>query len=103
MVYTYTGWLEFEKKLTGLSDFDEAIVKFKRRFIGRAVECAVDGHGRILIPPPHRAYAGITRHVVWSGALDFAELWDKERFEEMDRDDVIDIRAMREALVKQGF
>ena len=103
LVYTYTGWLEFEKKLAALSDFDKHTVGFKRRFIGRAVECVVDGHGRILIPPPHRTYAGISRHVVWSGALDFAELWDKARFDEMDRDDVANIEKMREALVRQGL
>ena len=79
-VYTYSEWRRFEEKLADLPSFDPSVVQIKRFYVGGAVESAVDGHGRILIPAPLREYAGISRSVVWCGMVSYVELWDEERW-----------------------
>ena len=79
-VYPYNGWLEFEKKIAGLPSFDPSVIQIKRLYVSGAVECNVDGHGRILLPPVLREYAGVNREVVWSGMVDYVELWDQQRW-----------------------
>jgi MraZ protein len=86
VAYPYSGWSEFEKKLGSRPTFDPAIVQIKRLYVASAVECPVDSHGRILIPPVLREYAGISREVVWSGMVDFVEIWDQGRWKEAFRD-----------------
>ncbi len=105
VAYTYTDWIEFEKKLAEKPGFDEDIVRFKRRFVSSAVDCAVDGHGRILIPPTLRKYAGIAKKVVWSAMLDKVELWDADRLAEFEThdNDPAEIARMREAVTRHGL
>ena len=80
-MYPYTRFLEFEKKLNSLPSFNPAISLLKRLTISGAVECRLDSHGRVLVPPTLRAHAGIEKDVLWSGMSDHAELWDVRRFE----------------------
>ena len=51
VVYPYSGWCEFEKKIAGLPSFDPNVIQLKRLYVAGASECPVDGHGRILLPP----------------------------------------------------
>jgi transcriptional regulator MraZ len=80
VAYPYSEWNEFEKKLSSRSTFDPNIIQIKRLYVAGAIECQLDGHGRILIPPVLRDYAGISREVVWSGMVGFVELWDSARW-----------------------
>lgn len=82
VAYPYAGWIEFEKKLASKPSFDSRVVQIKRLYVAGAVECPVDGHGRILIPSVLRDYAGISKDVVWSGMVGYVELWDKTRWNE---------------------
>jgi MraZ protein len=86
VAYPYSGWNAFEKKLASLPTFDPAVVQIKRLYVASAVECPVDSHGRILIPPVLREYAGISREVVWSGMVDFVEIWDQGRWQKAFKD-----------------
>ena len=82
LAYPYSKWLEFEKKLSEAPSFDAHIIRIKRLTVTSAMECPVDSHGRILIPQLLRETAGITREVVWAGMVDYAEIWDAERFKQ---------------------
>ncbi len=81
VAYPYSGWNEFEKKLSMRPTFDPAVIQIKRLYVAGAIECPVDGHGRILIPPVLREYAGISREVAWSGMVSYVEIWDRERWQ----------------------
>jgi MraZ protein len=48
--------------------------------LGEAVDCALDGQGRILIPPELREYAGLQRDVVLLGLNDHIEVWSLDRW-----------------------
>ncbi len=82
VAYPYSGWREFERRLAERPAFDPSVVRIKRLYVAGAVECPVDGHGRILIPPVLREYAAISREVVWSGMVNYIELWDRARWKD---------------------
>ena len=79
-----------------LSDFDDIQKKaaaqpqtdtqraFMRRFVGGAHECDIDNTGRILVPPPVRAYAGLSKDVMLVGVAKRFEIWSMERWKEED-------------------
>jgi mraZ protein len=55
-----------------------------RSFFAGATPVAPDAQGRIAIPPSLRGYAHLEKGVVVSGVYDYIEIWDAERFREVD-------------------
>ncbi|MEY9910854.1 MraZ protein [Catenulispora sp. MAP12-49] len=49
---------------------------YHRVFFASAYDCQPDAQGRIVIPPPLRAYAGLSRECVVIGADTRLEVWD---------------------------
>lgn len=81
VAYPLGAWNAFERKLAAQSAFDPNVVQLKRLYVTGAKECALDSHGRILIPQLLREYAAISRAVIWSGMVDYLEIWDRERWQ----------------------
>jgi MraZ protein len=50
--------------------------------VGHATDLELDGHGRILLPPKLREFAGLTRQGVLIGQGNRFELWDEARWNE---------------------
>ena len=75
VAYPHSGWRDFEEKLARQPTFDTSIIALKRLYVANAVECQVDGHGRILIPQALRDHAGISREATWLGMTTVVELW----------------------------
>lgn len=80
-VYTKDSWKKISEKLSELSITKKAERGFTRFMLAGAVEVEPDKQGRVLIPEYLRQYAGITTDIVWTGAGDRAEIWDKEKWE----------------------
>ena len=80
VAYPLAEWRAFEEKLSRLPRFDPAVVKLRRLYVSAAVEVAFDGQGRVLIPPPLRAYAALEKDVLWAGMGRHAELWARDRW-----------------------
>ncbi len=55
-----------------------------RFFFSKATDDEPDKQGRIIIPPPLRAYAGINGEAVMVGANNHIEVWNALRYKEMD-------------------
>jgi MraZ protein len=68
-------WKKFEQKISAGGIFEKRFVKLRRFLIANAVECELDKHGRILLPPSLREQAGLSDQVVWVGQVRFSELW----------------------------
>ena len=54
-----------------------------RSFAAGAADVQADKQGRIAIPAHLRAYAGLERDVVIAGVLNRIELWDAERWQQV--------------------
>jgi len=81
--YPMREWLAFEDRLSKLPQFDPAVANLRRIYVSGAVECEVDKLGRVLLPAPLRAYAGLERDCVWAGMGTHIELWSKSRFDDL--------------------
>jgi len=56
-----------------------------RSFFSGAQEIRLDRQGRVALPQNLREYAGLTRDVVVAGVFSRVEIWDRERWQELDR------------------
>ena len=103
VVYPTQVWEAFEAKLAGLSQFDPAVVQLKRMYVAPAVECPIDRHGRLLIPPTLRDYAGLQRDLLWAGMVTTIEIWSKDGWAAQASVARQDPRAIASALTELGL
>lgn len=82
VAYPTQEWAAFEARLAALPQFDPAVIQIKRLYVAGATECPIDKHGRLLVPPMLRAYAGLERDVVWAGMVSTIEVWAKDTWNE---------------------
>ncbi|MBR6593641.1 MAG: division/cell wall cluster transcriptional repressor MraZ [Clostridia bacterium] len=75
MIYPESAWLEFADKLDKLQVVGDRHVS--RYFFAGACPTAMDGQGRVVIPPSYREHAGIDKNVVLIGNNKRLELWDE--------------------------
>jgi MraZ protein len=81
-VYPLKRWEEFEQRVSQLPRFDPNVIKLRRLYVSAAVECELDGQGRILVPPSLREHARLDKAVVWAGMIEKAELWSSDLWAE---------------------
>lgn len=82
LLYPLTAWEEIENKLAQLPSFNPAARRIQRLLIGHATEVELDSHGRILLPPLLREYAGLSKHAMLVGQGKKFELWDESHWQE---------------------
>ena len=82
LIYTLPEWEEIERKLNQLPTFNEHARRLQRLLLGHATDTEMDSHGRVLVPPPLRQYAGLDKHVVMIGQGKKFELWDEQLWNE---------------------
>jgi MraZ protein len=80
-VYSDESWnLRMEK----LKEMSYSQVKELRPMFANAADCEPDAQGRILIPSQLRRYAGLEKEVVVIGSFDRVEIWNAQRWAEME-------------------
>ena len=91
-------WKKLEEKLLQRSplDYDDQLNILL--FYSTAHEVDLDVHGRVLVPPTLRTWAGLSKDVVWVGMGRHIQLFDKAVYEaqmaaEMAPEDVVDFGA----------
>jgi MraZ protein len=67
-----------------------------RSFAAGAVEIVPDKQGRVAVPQHLREFAGLTRDVIVAGMFNRIEIWDAQRFRELDREGDASILAATE-------
>ena len=77
-LYPLSHWVEFERKIAELPRFDSHIVRFRRMYVSAALECEVDGAGRVLIATDYRERASLEKEVLLAGMGRFIEVWSKK-------------------------
>lgn len=76
LLYPQPEWEEIERKVMKLPSFNKQTRRLQRMLVGHATECEMDGNGRILLPPPLRAFSGLDKDVVLIGQGNRFEIWD---------------------------
>jgi MraZ protein len=74
----------FERAIAGLDTrayAEEPLRRSQRRLFSTSDRLTLDSAGRLLIPEPQLAFAGIEREVVLVGAGQRAEIWAREAWE----------------------
>ncbi len=80
-LYPMRAWEEFEKKMLELPTLERNAVRFRRMYVSAAVECELDGSGRVLVPTHLRERASLEKEVLWAGMGRILELWSKTEWD----------------------
>ena len=87
-VYPMEAWKEVTAKLKNIPMTDVKGRKFMKFLIAGASGGEIDSQGRISLAANQKEYAGIGKEVAIVGNIDYFEIWDKEKWEEFDGDNV---------------
>lgn len=82
LLYPITEWDGIERKISSLPSLNPTARKLQRLLIGHATEIQIDAQGRMLLPPPLREYAQLTKQVVILGQGNKCEVWDEAIWQE---------------------
>jgi transcriptional regulator MraZ len=74
------AWEQLEERLRQHPQLSPERRNVVRVMVASAKECPVDRAGRTLVPPELREFAGLKREVVITGALEWFEIWSRERW-----------------------
>jgi MraZ protein len=80
LMYPLSDWEPIERKLMALPALNPQARRLQRLMVGHATDLNLDGHGRLLLPPELREFAGLTRHAMLIGQGNYCELWDEARW-----------------------
>ena len=86
-------WNVLMGKMNGLNRFKKKNNDFIRKFTAGVRVIEVDTNGRVLIPKDLKDFAGISKNLVLSSAINIVEIWDKDLYESFieDVDDFADL------------
>jgi MraZ protein len=85
-VYPLAEWQRLEAQLRQLPSFSRDVKALTRLLASRAVDCALDVQGRILLPGPLRKAAELGAEAVVVGVVDRFELWAPPRWDDFLRE-----------------
>ena len=85
-VYPPSEWARLEGQLHALPAFSRPVKALTRLLASRAVDCDLDGQGRILLPPWLRQAAGLAREATVIGVLNRFEVWAPAAWDTFVRD-----------------
>ena len=85
-VYPVAEWQRLEDQLRRLPTFHRQTKALSRNLASRAVDCGLDGQGRILLPHALRAAASLQQEAVVVGVIDRIEVWSPGAWEDFLRE-----------------
>ncbi|MFT7900894.1 division/cell wall cluster transcriptional repressor MraZ [Tenacibaculum ascidiaceicola] len=98
-LYPMQEWNLMMAKINKLNRFVKKNNDFIRRFTAGVKMVDVDASGRILIPKDLCQFAGIEKQVVLSSAVNIIEIWDKDKYEKVIDDAVVDFAELAEEVM----
>ncbi|WP_064966103.1 division/cell wall cluster transcriptional repressor MraZ [Tenacibaculum ovolyticum] len=98
-LYPIGEWNLMMQKINKLNRFVKKNNDFIRRFTAGVKPVEVDAAGRVLIPKDLCQFAGIDKQVVFSSAVNIIEIWDKDKYEQVIDDAVVDFADLAEEVM----
>ncbi len=74
------AWEQLEERLRLHPQLSPERRSVVRVMVASAKECPVDRAGRTRVPPELREFAGLKKDVMITGALEWFEIWSRERW-----------------------
>ncbi|MPV86264.1 division/cell wall cluster transcriptional repressor MraZ [Ostreibacterium oceani] len=102
LVYPIHEWEQVEADIVSRPN-SGSVRQLKRLFLGQAVEYVLDGHGRVLLTPSLREFAGLDKKLVMVGQGNKFELWDESAWTALRDGEVDDGAAFVEELESLSF
>ncbi|HZS87495.1 MAG TPA: division/cell wall cluster transcriptional repressor MraZ [Chloroflexota bacterium] len=103
VIYPADVWRTVAEKLDSLGTAQEAARMAKRFVFSNASECEFDRQGRVVVPAPLRAYAGLTETAVVVGQYSRIEVWDRDRWTEISARAEVESTRIAEQLASLGL
>lgn len=100
-LYPMDEWETLMKKVNKLNRFKKKNNDFIRRFTAGVKVIEVDNAGRLLIPKDLFAFAGMSKNIVVSSAINIIEIWDKDKYETTIDDAALDFADLAEEVMGQ--
>ena len=95
-IYPIDQWNTLMDKISKLNLFNRKNIDFIRRFTAGVETVEMDAAGRLNIPKDLALFAGITKEVVLSSAINIVEVWDKKAYEKAINDAANDFADLAE-------
>ncbi|MCF6347841.1 MAG: division/cell wall cluster transcriptional repressor MraZ [Flavobacteriaceae bacterium] len=95
-LYPMSEWNMLMQKVNKLNRFVKKNNDFIRRFTAGVKMVELDASGRLLIPKDLHSFAGISKEIVLSSAVNIVEIWDKDNYEKAIDDATVDFAQLAE-------
>ncbi len=102
-VYPNDEWQAFAEKLRKLPMTSKDSRNFQRFFMAGAITAEVDKQGRILLSQSLREHAMLDKDVVLIGMTNRVEIWDKNRWNELNSSIEDNMEEVSESLTGLGL
>ncbi|RFN59786.1 division/cell wall cluster transcriptional repressor MraZ [Marixanthomonas ophiurae] len=98
-LYPMDEWNGLMAKMGKLNRFNRKNNDFIRRFTAGVKTVELDATGRLLIPKDLMSFAGLSKELVLSSAINIVEIWDKEKYEQAINDAASDFADLAEEVM----
>ncbi|MDA9875765.1 MAG: division/cell wall cluster transcriptional repressor MraZ [Flavobacteriaceae bacterium] len=100
-LYPMQEWESMMHNVNKLNRFKKKNNDFIRRFTAGVKSVDLDVSGRLLIPKDLVGFAGITKEIVVTSAVNIIEIWDKDKYEKAIDDAANDFADLAEDVMGQ--
>ena len=100
-LYPMQEWESMMQNVNKLNRFKKKNNDFIRRFTAGVKSVDLDVSGRLLIPKDLVSFAGITKEIVVTSAVNIIEIWDKTEYEKAIDDAANDFADLAEEVMGQ--
>ncbi len=98
-LYPMSEWEVLMQKINKLNRFVKKNNDFIRRFTAGVKIMELDSNDRLLIPKDLCVFAGISKDIVLSSAVNIIEIWDKDKYEQAIDNAAIDFAKLAEEVM----
>ena len=100
-LYPMQEWESMMHNVNKLNRFKKKNNDFIRRFTAGVKSVDLDVSGRLIIPKDLVGFAGITKEIVVTSAVNIIEIWDKDKYEKAIDDAANDFADLAEDVMGQ--